>query len=131
MNNPLDKLQRKYSGAGQGRSDHGVPAGQAGPVNDPTPDKGEYVPGARGWQGCASICLLHLYMYEHPDLGAFVGIAPDGQLVMRFRPPLGREDDGGKRFCMAVEAVALFVAARDDIRRLVDNGDMSIRRFTE
>ena len=103
----------------------------AAPVDDPVPDRCEYVSGARGWRGCASICLLKLYLSEHPDLGAMVGMAADGRLVMRFFPPLGMEDDGGRRFTLAVQAVALFVSARDDIRRLVDDGDMSIRRFGE
>jgi hypothetical protein len=100
-------------------------------VGDPAPDRCEYIPGARGWRGSASICLLKLYLSEHPKLGAMVGMAADSRLVMRFSPPLGMEDDGGRRFALAVQAVALFVSARDDIRRLVDDGDMSIRRFEE
>lgn len=85
---------------------------------------GEYQPGAEGWRGSLPICRLHDFLHANPDLGAAVGLAPDGRLSMRFNPHLGPDDTG--RFALASAAVDLFIAARQDLTVLIRAGAMRI-----
>lgn len=147
---PLDKLQQKYNAVERVHGDApgpaarptadvavpescennaGKPAERCASAAGTKPDTCEYRTGAAGWRGCASICLLKHYLAENPDLGACVGLCPDGRLAMRFRPGIGKDE--GDRLHAAVVAVELLEEARDDILRMVGDGSMSMRRFRD
>ena len=127
MNESLEKLQKKYTlervqGEEQGPADRSA--------SDEEPDICEFHPDAKGWRGCASICLLKYYLAENPSLGASIGLDVDGWLKMRFSPPFGFDDDNGERLRAAVQAVELLVDAKEDILRLVDEGSMRLKMFS-
>lgn len=92
--------------------------------------KSDYQPGADGWPGSLPICSLRDFLAENPAVGARVGISPDGRLAMRFDPFLDPMEDG-KRFIRAVRAVELFIAAKDDMVRLVNTGRMQLTQWED
>jgi hypothetical protein len=126
MTTALDALQKKYNRA-CGPVKAGKPAERCDGTAGTKPDTCEYVPGAKGWRGCASICLLRWYLKEHPTVGGVVGMSPEGELAMRFRPRLDVND--GARMALLGELLELFFDARDDIVRMVEAGEMKLRRF--
>lgn len=117
--NPIELLRGKYQTGV-------VAAAEAPGLVDDEPDRCEYVPGAEGWRGCASVCLLRLFL-EESCLGAEIRQCPDGAVALKFVPGLDVHDE--TRLHNAVEALKLLEDARDDIRRLVASGGMRLRKL--